>query len=126
MENRNTALILTLCPQEESILLNDEILDILGRPQQVHIMINDEQRRLLLQACSPKDWGAVVVPGEKVVQFPISGRSLLKHIRKIIGWTDHQARVIEGTYIEEHNAILFDLHSAVPVIIESIETDEPQ
>lgn len=55
-------LVLTLCLEEESILLNKNVLDQLGQPQQVQILINEEQGMLLLKACSMDDREAVVVP----------------------------------------------------------------
>ena len=122
--NKESDLLLTLCQHEESILLNEAILKILGRPQQIHLMINQEKCMLLLQPCETADRGAVVVPDGKIVQFPISGRSLLKHIRRLTGWTDYDSRIVQGYYMPEHNVVLFDLREAVPVIVEEDGSSE--
>ena len=74
-------IILTLNLMEDSILLNEGVLDALDWPRQVQIMINQEAKMLLLRACSMEDKQAVVIPAERVEQFEISGRALLKKIR---------------------------------------------
>ena len=38
---KDEPLILTLCPEEESILLNKNVLEQLGQPRQVQILINE-------------------------------------------------------------------------------------
>ena len=46
---RDEPLVMTLCPEEESILLNKNVLDHLEQPRQVQILINEEQGMLLLK-----------------------------------------------------------------------------
>lgn len=111
----NDHLVMTLCPDEESILLNKGILDQLGQPRQVQILINEEQSMLLLKACSVEDREAVVIPQLLPDQFEVSGASLLKRIRRLMGWSDNCPRQIQGFSIREHWAIAFDLQTAVPV-----------
>ena len=43
---RDEPLVMTLCPEEESILLNKNVLDHLEQPRQVQILINEEQGML--------------------------------------------------------------------------------
>lgn len=84
----NTPILLTLNLLEDSILLNEGVLDALDWPRQVQIMINKDEKMLLLRACTIDDQQAVVVPEEHTVQFEISGRSLLRKIRHLVGWED--------------------------------------
>lgn len=112
---RDEPLVMTLCPEEESILLNKNVLDHLEQPRQVQILINEEQGMLLLKACSVEDREAVVIPQLPPDQLEVSGASLLKRIRRLMGWADNCPRQIMGFAIPEHYAIAFDLHSAVPV-----------
>ena len=105
-------LMITMSLQDDSILLNSAILDALERPRQVQILMNDEARMLVLRACTMDDQQAVVIPGEKVMQFEISGRSLLKRIRKLTGWTDDCSRTIVGEYLPAHQAVRFNLMEA--------------
>lgn len=105
-------LMITMSLQDDSILLNTAILDALERPRQVQILMNDEARMLVLRACTMDDQQAVVIPGEKVMQFEISGRSLLKRIRKLTGWTDDCSRTIVGEYLPAHQAVRFNLMEA--------------
>ena len=84
----NSPIILTLNLMEDSILLNEGVLDALDWPRQVQIMINQDAKMLLLRACTMEDKQAVVIPSERVEQFEISGRALLKKIRRMVGWED--------------------------------------
>ena len=107
-------LMLTLCLEEDSILVSRAILEALNHPRQVQMLINEERQMLLLQACTVDDREAVVIPPVLMQQFEMSGHSLLKRIRRLTGWTDDRPREICGDYIPTHNVIVFDLHSAQP------------
>lgn len=107
-------LILTLCLEEDSILVSKAILEALEHPRQVQMLINEDRKMLLLQACTVDDREAVVIPPVPMQQFEMSGHSLLRRIRRLTGWTDERPRVIYGNYIPSHNAIVFDLRSAQP------------
>ena len=105
-------LMLTLCLEEDSILVSRAILETLQHPKQVQMLINEERQMLLLQACTVDDREAVVIPPDTLMQFEMSGHSLLTRIRRLTGWTDDKPRVIYGNFIPSHNAIVFDLHMA--------------
>ena len=111
----NTPILLTLNLLEESILLNEGVLDALDWPRQVQILINKDEKMLLLRACTIDDQQAVVVPEERTVQFEISGRSLLRKIRQMVGWGDDCPRLCYGEYLPAHQAIRFNLMEAEPV-----------
>ena len=107
-------LMLTLCLEEGSILVSKAILETLNRPQQVQVLINEERRMLLLQACTVDDREAVVIPNTPMQQFEMSGHALLKRIRRLTGWTDNLPRTVCGNFMPMHNAIVFDLGTAQP------------
>lgn len=111
----NAPIILTLNLLEDSIMLNEGVLDALDWPRQVQIMINKDEKMLLLRACTIDDQQAVVVPEERTVQFEISGRSLLRKIRQMVGWDDDCPRLCYGEYLPAHQAIRFNLMEAEPV-----------
>ena len=48
-------LTLTLCLNEDSILVSRAILEALEHPRQVQMLINEERKMLLLQACTVDD-----------------------------------------------------------------------
>ena len=108
-------LMLTLCLDEDSILVSRAILEALDHPRQVQMLINDERRMLLLQACTVDDREAVVIPPDAATQFEMSGHALLKRIRRLTGWTDALPRVVYGNFIPSHHAIVFDLTQAQKV-----------
>ena len=107
-----TPLTLTLCLAEDSILLGEPVLEALGHPRQVQMLINQEKQMLLLQACTVDDREAIVIPPLTMEHFEMSGHSLLRRIRRLTGWTDNYPRVVFGSFIPTHCAIVFDLHSA--------------
>ena len=111
-------IILTLNLMEDSILLNEGVLDALDWPRQVQILINKEEKMLLLRACTIDDQQAVVVPEERAVQFEISGRNLLRKIKHMVGWEDDRPRMCYGEYLPAHQAIRFDLKGAQALDVE--------
>ncbi len=108
-------LTITLFPDEESILVNGDVLEAIGRPKQIQLMINENLQKLLLMACDIEDQQAVVVPDPNSEQFEISGQSLIKRIRKITGWQDRIPRFIEGTEMRKYHAVIFDLQDTRPI-----------
>ena len=110
-------LMLTLCLEEDSILVSRAILETLGHPRQIQMLINDDRKMLLLKACTVDEREAVVIPPEIMLQFEMSGHSLLKRIRRLTGWADNEPRVIYGNYLPVHQAIVFDLTHAQPTVL---------
>jgi len=113
----SSQIILTLNLAEGSLLLNEGILEALGWPQQVQLLINNSTGQLLLRACTVEDAEAVVIQAESTEQFEISGRSLLKKIRQIVGWADDQPRMCYGERMPGQPAIVFNLADAVALEI---------
>lgn len=111
---------LTLNLQEDSIFLSQSVLEALDWPKQVRLLINNEERMLLLRSCTIEDSQALVMPEEPSLQIEISGRSLLRKIRRLVGWDDDRPRVCRGEYLPAHQAIRFDLTNSV-----AIDTDIP-
>ena len=109
-----TPLTLTLCLEEDSILLSEAILEALGHPRQVQMLINEEQQMLLLQACTVDDREAIVIPPMTLEHFEMSGHALLRRIRRLTRWADNTPRVVYGNYIPAHCAVVFDLRTARP------------
>ena len=58
--------------------------------------------------------------GVSISQFEMSGHSLLRRIRRLTGWTDERPRMVYGTFIASHNAIVFDLTTAEPTDLELV------
>ena len=108
-------LLLTMDFHDESMMLNEGILDALGRPKQVQIMLNKDSKRLLLRPCEVDSTEAVVMPSGPVLQAEVGGRSLLKKIRKIAGWQAERARICIGEVIPAYNAVCFELENAISV-----------
>ena len=63
-----------------------------------------------------------VVPEEHVLQYEISGRVLLRKIRRLVGWQDNYPRVCKGEYLPAHQAIRFNLMETQVVDMFPVET----
>lgn len=111
----NKPIIITLNLPEDTILLNEGVLDALDRPRQVQIMVNKEEKKMLLRACTVDDLEAVVVPEDRTLQFEISCRSFLRRVRQLVKWEDNRPRFCYGEYLPAHQAILFSLDDAAPL-----------
>lgn len=109
-------LLLTMNFHDDTMMLNEGILDALGRPKQVQILLNEESKRLLLRPCELDSSQAIVIPADHVPQVEIGARQLLRRIRKIAGWETDQPRICAGESIEEYQAVCFDLVRAIAVI----------
>ena len=59
---KNSQLLLTMNFQDQSMMLNEGILEALGRPKQVQILLNEKEKRLLLRSCEVDSNQAVVIP----------------------------------------------------------------
>lgn len=113
--NRMKPLLLTMDFSGETMMLNDGILDALGRPAQVQIMLNREQKRLLIRPCGTDSSQAVVMPQGDAPQAEVGGRVLLKNIRKLAGWKEERGRICIGEAVPEYSAVWFDLERSFGV-----------
>lgn len=115
----NTPILLTLNLRDDTILLGEGVLNALDHPQQVQLLLNKDEKMLLLRACSIEDQQALVVPDGDVSVCEISGRSLLRKIRKMVGWEDNRMRVCTGDYLPAHQAVRFSLADAQILNVEA-------
>lgn len=88
----NEPLTLTLCLEEDSILVSRAILDALDHPRQVQMLINEERQMLLLQACTVDAREAVVVPPDR----PARVNDISTHAIKI--WQHRAEHVLAGKH----------------------------
>jgi hypothetical protein len=114
----NSKIFITLNLLDNSILLNEGVLNALDWPRQVQLLINNDEKMLVLRACTVEDRQAVVVPDEHVAPFEISERTLFRKIKRLLGWDDENPRMCYGEYLPAHQAIRFDLKQAQTVSLE--------
>ena len=117
-------MLLTINMKEETLMINDGVLDILDHPKHVQIMMNDEEKMLLVRPCDINSKHAVVLPDERTVQVETGARSLLKKIKKIAGWKTDEPRVCPGIDLPEYQAVCFDLTEAFTVDVEEDDTGD--
>ncbi len=90
--------------------INDGTIEALGRPRQVQLLINMQEKMLVLRACSVNDTQAVVLPKEHVMSTDISGRSIMKELRSKMNWNDDAPREFKGKCYPTIRAVTFDLN----------------
>lgn len=103
-------MILTMDMKNDLFVLDDATLDALGRPKQVQLLINTQQRKLVLRACSAEDAEPIFLSTAPIISTEISGRKLLQNIRTNMGWEDKETRICPGTFLPAHKAVCFDLN----------------
>ena len=121
--NNMVPLMLTLCLEENTILVSTAILDCLGNPRQIQMMINDDRRSLIIHPCDQGDRESILIPERPMYQFEYPGPALLRRIRRLTKWPDTNPRAIYGTYIPLINAVVFDLMEAQIAILQPIPDD---
>ena len=108
----NEALMLTLCMEENTLLISNGVLGQLGSPPMIQIRISESDRSLLVQPCEYGTRGAIVVPDRQMYQLETPADMLVRHIRRITGWMDNNPRVLCGVHIPQLNAVYFGLDTA--------------
>ena len=81
----NEALMLTLCMEENTLLISNGVLGQLGSPPMIQIRISESDRSLLVQPCEYGTRGAIVVPDRQMYQLETPADTLMRHIRRITG-----------------------------------------
>lgn len=114
----NDSLILTLCMQENTLLISNAIIEQLGSPSLIQIRMNEEDKSLLVNPCEYGVRGAVVVPENRKYQLEMPDRSLIRRIQRITEWPDDNPRVLYGVFIPRLNAIYFSLDTAQYAILQ--------
>ena len=114
----NDSLILTLCLQENTLLISNAVIEQLGSPSLIQIRMNEADKSLLITPCEYGIRGAVVVPDNHMYQLEMPDRSLIRRIQRITEWQDDNPRVLYGVFIPQHNAIYFSLDIAQYAILQ--------
>ena len=114
----NDSLILTLCLQENTLLISNAIIEQLGSPSLIQIRMNEADKSLLVNPCEYGVRGAVVVPGNRKYQLEMPDRSLIRRIQRITEWPDDNPRVLYGVFIPQLNAVYFSLDTAQYAILQ--------
>ena len=121
--SKQVPLLLTLCLEENTILVSTAILDCIGNPRLIQMMINDEKRSLIIHPCKDGERESILIPDTLMYQFEYPGQSLLRRIRRLTKWPDTNPRAVYGTYIPQINAVVFDLMSAQIAILQAKPDD---
>lgn len=102
------------------VTFNKAVVIKLGYPRHVILLINAEEKRIAVQVCDSTTPNAVAFYKEKksqVISVRWNGRDLLNSIQEITGWNlkNCSGYRVDGTLLQDENAVLFDLKEAKPL-----------
>lgn len=97
---------------------NKSVIMKLDYPEYVVLLIDEESRRIAVQACTPGTPNAAPFFREKknpsILSVRWNGRDLLNTIQSMMGWDLSKGGYrIDGTLLKEERAMLFVLTEAV-------------
>lgn len=95
---------------------NKSVIMKMEYPEHVVLLIDDETRRIAIQACAPDTPNAATfykVKKSNVISVRWNGRDLLNTIQSLMGWDLSKGGFrIDGILLKEDHAMLFDLNTA--------------
>jgi len=102
------------------VTFNKAVIIKLGYPEQVVLLIDEEGKRIAVQACDSATPNATTFYKEKkskVVSVRWNGRDLLNTIQELTGWDLKQSSGyrVDGVLLKDEHAMLFDLKEARPL-----------
>ena len=104
---------------ENGITFSKGVVAKLGRPSRVELLINDVDKQFIIRACNINKTysNAFYKESSKTKYVRWNNKNLLMTIENIMGCDlSKYAYHVDGQYISEEKAILFDLNNATKVI----------
>lgn len=104
---------------ENGITFSKGVVAKLGRPSRVELLINDVGKQFIIRACNINKTcsNAFYKESSKTKYVRWNNKNLLMTIENIMGCDlSKYAYRVDGQYIGEEKAILFDLNNAAKVI----------
>lgn len=102
---------------ENGVTFNKTSIVKVGKPTHVLLMINEEKKQIAIQPCGKNDENATPflrneTKGTLSVRW--NNKDLLNTLSKMMGWNLKGCGYrIDGEYLSDENAMIFDLNSAV-------------
>ena len=98
------------------VTFNRSVVMKLDYPEHVVLLIDEEGKRIAVQACSEITENAVQFYKKKkndVISVRWNGKDLLNTLQAMMGWNlNEKAFRVEGTLLKTERAMLFDLSEA--------------
>lgn len=99
------------------VTFNKSVIIKMKYPPYVKLLINDEERQIVLQSCNERDDKAVQFYKEKangVLSIRWNAKDLINTISRLCEWNLNQSSYrVSGMLIPEQNLMLFDLKEAM-------------
>lgn len=87
----------------------------LGRPEYVRVMINYEDKQLVIQSTSPRDPNktSFLKPSKKKMEVQWNNSLLKGNLKELMGWDlNNVSYKVRGKFIPDQNLMLFNLKKA--------------
>lgn len=101
---------------DNGLNFNKNVLLRMNRPEYVVILLNVQKKQLAIQTCEKNDSNAVAFfkPGSDVKYgVRLHNKDLENMLSSLMNWNLKESNYrIDGTYIEDESAMLFDLNES--------------
>lgn len=102
--------------QDAMIEVDNTVLQTMGKPKYVQLMLNYDKKLLGIKSCDIDCDNVLIMPEKDVQLVEIPAKTLLKNIWGHMGWETENPRVCVGVYLESYQIVVFDLSEAYELI----------
>lgn len=101
----------------DTVRIYKKVLSALGNPKYLQFLINPEAKILYMRGAGTSGVNCLEVPSDEFLKrncCVLHGKSFIKKLSNLAGWSLKTRYVVKGTLETSHNTIVFDLSEAVP------------
>ncbi|MCR5331775.1 MAG: hypothetical protein K6E62_11415 [Lachnospiraceae bacterium] len=119
----STKVLITLDLKKNRIRIFKSTLELLGRPRNIHILVNPADRKLIIRPTVPDKKASLKINYKTVAECEFYSRQLIEHLSALLPQNDPEFSYrISGRLVPEQGFALFDIDTATA--IESPPDDE--
>lgn len=88
------------------------VITILGCPTHLQFLLDPDEKVLFVRGTEMSGVNSLEVPSEEHIKrncCVLYGKSFIKKLSHLAGWSLMSPHIIRGQYVETHNTIVFDL-----------------
>ena len=108
---KEDSLFVTFNFQEGRIKLSKQVIDKLGVPKHIRLLVNSERLLFAVQPCEEDDYSSFAVPMNLNAKTGVRLYSitLISLIWDKMNWDKNKTHNVVGVWSEKNNAVLFNL-----------------
>ena len=123
----NKKLSTTLSYRPSTVRISTNVLNLLGNPKYIVLMINTSSHQIAYFPSSKADRSALKVRYDGSVSYNGKVVNSCRFVRKVYSienWDINYRYHMKGSYVEGANSVYFDLKKAVPVVKNKLDSEE--